>query len=66
MKYKFYASLLALIAPLVALLCIYLLGWLITIILIAFGIPLSAARIAGIALSFLVSFLFISFIAQQK
>lgn len=66
MRYKFYASLLALIAPLVALLCIYLLGWLITIILIAFGIPLSAARIVGIALSFLVSFLFISFIAQRK
>lgn len=66
MRYKFYASLLALIAPLVALLCIYLLGWLITIVLIAFGIPISAARIAGIALSFLVSFLFISFIAQQK
>lgn len=66
MRYKFYASLLALIAPLVALLCIYLLGWLITIILIAFGIPLSVARIAGIALSFLVSFLVISFIAQQK
>lgn len=66
MKYKFYASLLALIAPLVALLCIYLLGWLITIILIAFGIPLSAARIVGIALSFLISFLVIGFIAQQK
>ena len=66
MKYKFYASLLALIAPLVALLCIYILGWLITIILFAFGIPLSGARIAGIALSFLVSFLFISFIAQRK
>lgn len=66
MKYKFYASLLALIAPLVALLCIYILGWLITIILLAFGIPLSGARIAGIALSFLVSFLFISFIAQRK
>lgn len=66
MKYKLYASLLALIAPLIALLCIYVLGWLITIILLAFGIPLSGARIAGIALSFLVSFLFISFIAQQK
>ena len=66
MKYKFYASLLALIAPLVALLCIYLFGWLITIILIAFGIPLSAARVVGIALSFLVSFLVISFIAQRK
>ena len=66
MKYKFYALLLALIAPLVALLCIYVLGWLITIILIAFGMPLSSARIVGIALSFLLSFLLISFIAQRK
>lgn len=66
MKYKFYASLLALIAPIVALLCVYLFGWLITIILLAFGVPLSGARIAGIALSVLVGFLFISFIAQQK
>lgn len=66
MKYKFYALLLALIAPIVALLCIYVLSWLLTLFAMLLGIPLSAARIAGIALSFLVSFLVISFIAQQK
>lgn len=66
MRYKFYASLLALIAPLVALLCIYLLGWLLTLFAMLLGIPSSAARIAGIALSFLIIFLVISFIAQQK
>lgn len=66
MKYKIYASLLALITPLVVLLCIYVFGWLITLFAMLFGIPLSSARIVGIALSFLLSFLFISFIAQRK
>lgn len=66
MRYKFYAVLLALITPLVALLCIYVFGWLLTLFAMLFGIPLSAARIVGIALSFLVSFLFINFIAQKK
>ena len=66
MKYKFYASLLALIAPLVALLCIYLFGWLLTLFAMLFGMPLSSARIVGIALSFLLSFLLISFIAQRQ
>lgn len=63
---KMMAILLMFVAPFVMFGIVYMFGWLLTLFAMLFGIPLSAARIVGIALSFLVSFLVISFIAQQK
>lgn len=66
MNPKTAAILLILVAPFIMFGIVYVFGWLLTLFAMLFGIPLSAARIVGIALSFLISFLVISFIAQQK
>lgn len=66
MKYKAYAGLLALIAPFAIIAVVYVFGWLLTLILMAFGVSLSAARISGVALSILISFMYISYLGQRK
>lgn len=66
MNPKKMAVLLMIVAPFIMFGIVYVFGWLLTLFAMLFGMPLSSARIVGIALSFLLSFLIISFIAQQK
>lgn len=63
---KIMAILLMFVAPFVMFGILYVFGWLLTLFAMLLGIPLSATRIVGVSLSFLISFLLISFIAQQK
>ena len=66
MNPKTMAVLLMFVAPFVMFGIVYLFGWLLTLFAMLFSMSLSSARIVGIALSFLLSFLLISFIAQRK
>lgn len=61
MNPKTIAALLMIVAPFIMFGIVYVFGWLLTLFAMLFGISLSSARSVGIALSIVISVMFINY-----
>lgn len=65
MSPKIMAILLVIAAPFIMFGIVYVFGWLLTLLVMLFGVSLSSARIAGVAVSLVISIMFINYQAHK-